>query len=493
MDKHTPLHLQEIIYSSSDTTISRSISKLEKQGKLIKIAPRIYTPILNESAEDVIRRNIFQILGHQYPGILLSHRSAFEYRPTATGDLFLTYNYARKVTLPGITLNILVGVEPIEGDNQFTKDLFVSQQERAILENLQESRKPGPQSKTLALPDIEEKLEQIIVVKGEDGLNAFRDKAREVASKTGMEKEFEKLNRLISALLTTRPSKALTSMVAIARSQGLPYDKSRIELLEKLFIALQKQEFQDIPEPNTTLKAFRNFAFYEAYFSNYIEGTKFAVEEARQIITTGEPMKARDEDSHDILGTYRIVSSKMEMERTPETAEEMLEILQYRHKILLSAREAKKPGEFKNQNNRAGDTDFVHFELVRGTLIRGFDYYRALKDPFAKAAYMMFLISEVHPFNDGNGRIARVMMNAELVKAGQSKVIIPNVFRIDYLGALRKLTKKGEPDVYIRMLQRARQFSATLKGEDMDIIQQVLTESNAFSESEGDILKLVED
>jgi len=493
MDKNTPLHLQEIIYSSSDTTISRSISKLEKQGKLIKIAPRIYTPNLNEPAEDVLRRNIFQILGHQYPGILLSHRSAFEYRPTATGDLFLTYNYARKVNLPGITLNILEGIAPIEGDNQFTKDLFVSQQERAVLENLQESRKPGPHSKTLTLPEIEDKLEQIIRVKGEDGLNAFRDKARDIASKTGMEKEFEKLNRLISALLTTRPSKVLTSLVAIARAQGLPYDKSRIELLEKLFIALQKQEFQVIPEPNVTLKAFRNFAFYEAYFSNYIEGTKFAVEEARQIITTGEPMQARDEDSHDILGTYRIVSNKTEMDRTPETAEEMLEILQYRHKILLSAREAKKPGEFKNQNNRAGDTDFVHFELVRGTLIRGFDYYRALKDPFAKAAYMMFLISEVHPFNDGNGRIARVMMNAELVKAGQSKVIIPNVFRIDYLGALRKLTKKGEPDVYIRMLQRARQFSATLKGEDMDIIQQVLTESNAFSESEGDILKLVED
>jgi hypothetical protein len=493
MDKNIPLHLQEIIYSSSDTTISRNINKLEKQGTLVKIAPRIYTPILNEPAEDVIRRNIFQILGHQYPGILLSHRSALEYKPTATGDLFLTYNYARKVSLPGITLNIMDGIEPIEGDNQFTKDLFVSQLERAVLENLQESRKPGPRSKTLTLPEIEEKLEQIIQVKGEDGLNVFRDKARNVAAKIGMEKEFEKLNRLISALLSTRPSKALTSPVAIARAQGLPYDKARLELLEILFIALQKDEFQEMPEPNTSLKSFRNFAFYEAYFSNYIEGTKFAVEEAKEIINTGEPMKARDEDSHDILGTYRIVSSKTEMQRTPETVEEMLKILQYRHKILLSARESKKPGEFKDQNNRAGDTDFVNFDLVRGTLIRGFDYYRALRDPFAKAAYMMFLISEVHPFNDGNGRIARVMMNAELVKAGQSKIIIPNVFRIDYLGALRKITRKGEADVYIRMLQRARQFSATLKGDDMDAMQEVLKESNAFSESEGDTLKIVKD
>ena len=30
--------------------------------------------------------------------------------------------------------------------------------------------------------------------------------------------------------------------------------------------------------------------------------------------------------------------------------------------------------------------------------------------------FMMFMISEIHPFLDGNGRLARVMMNAELVK-----------------------------------------------------------------------------
>ena len=43
------------------------------------------------------------------------------------------------------------------------------------------------------------------------------------------------------------------------------------------------------------------------------------------------------------------------------------------------------------------------------------------------------MISEVHPFNDGNGRIARVMMNAELVRADQSRIIVPTVFREDYI------------------------------------------------------------
>ncbi|TCC99828.1 hypothetical protein [Pedobacter psychroterrae] len=111
------------------------------------------------------------IIGHLYPGILLSHRSALEFKPTATDNLFLTYTYSRKVNLPGITLNISEGPKPISGDNLFTDGLYTSQQERALLENLQESRKPGPNSKVLTIPELEERLEQIVSIKGEEGLN----------------------------------------------------------------------------------------------------------------------------------------------------------------------------------------------------------------------------------------------------------------------------------------------------------------------------------
>lgn len=57
-------------------------------------------------------------------------------------------------------------------------------------------------------------------------------------------------------------------------------------------------------------------------------------------------------------------------------------------------------------------------------------------NPIARAIYMMFLVTEVHPFDDGNGRIARIMMNAELVNGGSSKIIIPTVYREDYMLAL---------------------------------------------------------
>src|SRR6476620_2578334 len=107
------------------------------------------------------------------------------------------------------------------------------------------------------------------------------------------------------------------------------------------------------------------------------------------------------------------------MSVVPATSNDLVNILQERHAILLSARSDKKPGEFKDINNRAGNTEFVDWQLVKGTLKKGFEWYSMLQHPFAKAAYMMFLISEVHPFLDGNGRIARVMMNAELTSRGQ--------------------------------------------------------------------------
>ena len=94
----------------------------------------------------------------------------------------------------------------------------------------------------------------------------------------------------------------------------------------------------------------------------------------------------------------------------------------------------------------------------------------------------MFVISEVHPFPDGNGRIARVMMNAELVKANQTKIIIPTVYRDDYLGALRRLTRQRDAKAYIRMLTRIYEFSATIVNEDLDEMQQQLEASNAFLE-----------
>lgn len=474
--------MSEIIFASTNRQENYKISKMLQEKKIRKIAPRIYSTNLEEEPSEIVRRNILEILGNLYPGAVLSHRSAFEFKPTTTNQIFVTYSYTKKIKLPGVTINFLEGKGPVEGDNKLFGDLYVSSKERAFLENLQITKKAGPDSKTFNILQIEEKLDDTLRINGEDGLNRIRDKSRELSQVLEMQKEFESLNKIIGALLTTKPSKILKSGLALSRAAGLPYDRNRIELFEILFTYLHNKEFKDRPKNNFSPSSFRNFAFFEAYFSNYIEGTVFEVSEAKNIVDTGVPLPSRSDDSHDILGTYQIVSNRNDMKMIPSNSDEFLKLLQSRHKTLLSARVSKSPGQFKEKNNLAGNTFFVDFKLVRGTLIRGFDYYKILTGPFARAAYMMFLVSEVHPFEDGNGRIARVMMNAELVNYNQCKIIIPTVYREDYLLTLKKLTRDRDPVPYVEMLTKAHRFSASLNNEDYDELYKYLEIHNAFSE-----------
>jgi Fic family protein len=477
--------MSELIFGSTDRKENYKISKMLKEKHIRKISPRIYTTNMEEGTSTIIKRNILEVLGNLYPGAVLSHRSAFEFKPTSTNQIFVTYSYTKKIKLPGVTINFLQGKTPLIGDNKIFGELYASSKERAFLENMQITKKIGPDSKTLSIIQIEEKLDDILVTNGVDELNKVRDKAKEVSQILQMDREFVELNKIIGALLTTKPSKLLKSKIAIARAAGLPYDKNRIELFESLFTFLHNKEFKNIHEKDLSLNAFRNFAFFEAYFSNFIEGTVFEVEEAKEIIDSGIPLPSRSNDSHDVLGTYQIVSDKTELSRTFNDVDAFLSTLQLWHKTLLFARTDKKPGQFKERNNRAGDTYFVDYKLVRGTLTRGFEYYKALENPFARAAYIMFLVSEVHPFDDGNGRIARVMMNSELVKGKLCKIIIPAVFRDDYILTIKKLTNQKEPAQYIQMLTKAHQFSSHLNFDLYDDFYNYLKSHNAFNEPDS--------
>ncbi len=481
--------IQEIVIGTSEKKESGAKAVLLKEGKLRKIAPRIYTTNMDDTTDDIIRRNVFYILGQLYPHAVISHRSAFELKPTEGGDIFLTYTYTKNVVLPGIKVHLMQGPMGTDHDMPFIENLYISSAERRMLENLQKGRTRNKVSKCLPRTYIEETLEKMLAVNGETGINAFRDKAREISRQLGMTEEFETLNSIIGALLSTKPTSILSADSAIARAYGTPFDKERVGLFETLFEALHNEPFPVMDEQNISTSEFRNFAFFESYFSNYIEGTEFEIEEAYRIIETGQPLPARNADSHDVLGTFQIVASRREMRRTPHTADELIEILQDRHRIMMAARPDKNPGMFKMQNNHAGDSHFVDYTLVRGTLMKGYEYCQSLESAFAKALFMLFMISEVHPFNDGNGRISRIMMNAELVHADQSKIIIPTVFREDYLNGLRRLTRRGDPSVLIKALSRVRLFSANIVGDDFDQTRKYLEQTNAFKDGDEYILR----
>ena len=51
---------KEIVFASSDPDVSHQISRLVKQNRLRKIAPRLYTTNFIDSPETIVKRNILK-------------------------------------------------------------------------------------------------------------------------------------------------------------------------------------------------------------------------------------------------------------------------------------------------------------------------------------------------------------------------------------------------------------------------------------------------
>jgi len=190
-----------------------------------------------------------------------------------------------------------------------------------------------------------------------------------------------------------------------------------------------------------------------------------------------------------VLGTYEITSDLKGMFETPSDSKSLFKLLRARHSTMLKERPSIHPGMFKERNNQAGAYVFVDQQQVKGTLEKAWKYYDYLQNPVARAYYGMFITTEVHPFNDGNGRIARIMMNSELVANGLSKILIPTIYRKDYLTALTAMSNNLNSLPFIRMLNRIYEYSSLLSMEDFAEMHAFLNRSNAFSDQDTDILR----
>ena len=98
--------------------------------------------------------------------------------------------------------------------------------------------------------------------------------------------------------------------------------------------------------------------FFEAYFSNVIEGTEFTLIEAVSIVFQHHVPVERLADAHDILGTYKLVADHQHMRNVPRSGDDLIELLRSRHAEVTRAGSDKRPGEFKVLVNRAGSSEF---------------------------------------------------------------------------------------------------------------------------------------
>ena len=74
------------------------------------------------------------------------------------------------------------------------------------------------------------------------------------------------------------------------------------------------------------------------------------------------------------------------------------------------------------------------------------------------------------------------MMNAELVSAGEERIIIPTVFRGNYLAALKALSLTSQPQAIVRTLDFAQKWVMAVGWGELEETRQKLANLHAFVE-----------
>jgi hypothetical protein len=470
-----------ILYAELNAAEIRAAQRRLKAGSYQRIVRGVLSARPEKEWPALIALHRIRVLAALFPGAVIGFRSAFKGAMPVDDVIHLSYSYNRTVRLPGLTVVLVKGQGNIAGDEPMSgRNIYFPSQARMLLENLTSSR--GVIKKSVGKAAVEERLLTIFDSRGPDALNRIRDDAHTLAPLLGFDKEFQVLNELIGTILGTK-SAQLSTTSGQALTRGTPLDARRLALFETLAAALRANPLKENGSPVTTENARINFAFLESYFSNFIEGTEFDIAEARQIVLEGKIIDQRPKDSHDILGVFRQTINPGWSNQSMAIGEAVVHQLQQRHADLMKERPETAPGEFKDRENFAGNTTFVSPKNVRGTLIEGSKLLPSVPSGMARALLAMFIVSEVRPFIDGNGQLARLVMNSELSVVNASRIIIPTLFREEYLDCLRVLTRQGKPEPFIAAMQKIQQWSAEFDYTDLDQVISRMQACNAFEKS----------
>jgi Fic/DOC family len=452
-----------------------ALKRAVDRGNLVRLASGTYTGDIATDPAAVVKRHLLSILAHELPGAVIVGRSSRAGGVAVDGVLSVAHTRRRPLNLIGISIHPVPGPSALDGDMQLPGGVFLASEARTMLDSL---AKPGPLR--LSADEVEVWIDELCAQGGARRLNAVRDLAGELAPVLRARRSLGHLHRLIAAALTTGDKRVPRTPELKARASGEPFDQTRLRRFNALVDSLRVTAPRSLPDSPADATRRTFLPFYEAYFSNFIEGTEFTLREAELIVFEGEIPDERPADAHDIAGTYSVIGDPTRRREVAANSDSFVDILRRQHAEVMGGRPDKRPGEFKHVPNRAGASEFVRPELVEGTLRRAFDIGVDLLDPFQRAAYLMFVVAEVHPFLDGNGRVARIAMNAELTAGGQVRLVIPTVFRLNYIAALKAATQSDAFAPMIAVLDFAQRYTARVDFATMASAEADLDRTHAF-------------
>lgn len=208
-----------------------------------------------------------------------------------------------------------------------------------------------------------------------------------------------------------------------------------------------------------------------AYTSNAIEGntltrreTELAIDE--QITSGSKPVK----DYMEAINHAKAFEFILEAGKNKTKIDEDF-VLQI-HKIILSGIDSTNAGFYRSVRVRiSGSQTVLPNPLKVPDLMKDFGAWLVQKtdDILIKALEAHYRLVTIHPFIDGNGRTARLLMNAILLENGYGPIIIRSIDRRRYLTALETYQTKGENEAYYKFMLTALNRSLKMMIDLLDV------------------------
>ena len=193
------------------------------------------------------------------------------------------------------------------------------------------------------------------------------------------------------------------------------------------------------------IKAYFKISF--TYTSNAIEGNTLSLSETKIIIEDGITIGGKPVKDHlEVIGQANAYDLLFDIAQNEKDITEQT-ILKLHHMLYNNIDEAKS-GKYRDCNVLITGSEYElpkHDKLSE--LMQEFCAEIPVKKenlhPVEFSAWLHERLVSIHPFIDGNGRTARLIMNLALLQAGYNIITIPPVVRNDYIFGLQEAQLKN--------------------------------------------------
>ena len=231
------------------------------------------------------------------------------------------------------------------------------------------------------------------------------------------------------------------------------------------------------------------------YNSNAIEGNTLTLKETKLVLQDG--LTVRNKPLREYL---EAINHKDAIEFVEELAAGNKRVSERNireiHSLVLKEIDKDYAGRYRDIQVRiSGSSHQLPEPLIVNDLMISFAQKRLnTKDhPIVEAAFAHFELVSIHPFVDGNGRTARLLMNLILIKNGYFPAVILKNDRMKYYDVLEK-AHKGKVDDFIFFIGRSLERTVYLYLEAIPNIKESfisLKEASKLSSYSMDYLNIM--